>query len=200
MVRARAGPRAGHDQPGRAVRVRARDARAVRARGPADDPLRGPGRRREAEDPASADLPRAARLRREPHRRSGPRRPARPPRRRPRVRRPRRELSGRARRAARRRAAARRHPARGRRGQHGGSVREADGAAGSLPRHPRTGCHARERRRPHRVPGLHADARARRPGGARVRRPRGVPGARLPRGLRARGQVGDADRPRRPRA
>ena len=74
--------------------------------GQADDHLRRPGRRGQAQDPAPDGVLRAAGGRCEPQRRAGPRRPARPARRRARVRRPRRELPAGARRAARRAACA----------------------------------------------------------------------------------------------
>ena len=50
------------------------------------------------------------------------------------------------------------------------------------------------RRHPYRAPGFHADDRVRRPGGARHARARGLPGARLPRGVRLDRQMGDRDR------
>ena len=46
----------------------------------------------------------------------------------------------------------------------------------------------------HRAPGLDADDPVRRPGRARDARARGVPGARLPRGVRHHRQMGDRDR------
>ena len=62
---------------------------------------------------------------------------------RPRVRRAGRELPRGARRAARRAAAADRHPPRGRRGEHGRGLRQADRPAGRLPGHARAGRDAR---------------------------------------------------------
>ena len=53
-------------------------------------------------------------------------------------------------------------------------------------------------RRAHGVPGFDADDPLHRPGRQRLRRPRGVPGNRLPPHVRPDGQVGGADRPRRP--
>ena len=63
-------------------------------------------------------------------------------------------------------------PPRGGRGEHGRGVRQAHRPARRLPRDARAGRHARERRRPYGLPGLHADAAARRPG-ARAARPAG---------------------------
>ena len=60
------------------------------------------------------------------------------------------------------------------------------GRPGHLPGHPRPGRDARERRRPHRLPGLDADAAARRPGAREHARARGLPGARLPPDVRRR--------------
>ena len=57
---------------------------------------------------------------------------------------------------------------------------------------------ARVGRRAHRVPGLDAADPARRPGRLRPGGARGVPGDRLPAHVRADGEVGRADRPRRP--
>ena len=129
--------------------------------GPAHDPLRRPRRRRQAQDPARDDLPRAAGARVDAQRRPGPRRPARAARRRPGLRRARRELPRGARRAARRAAAADRHPPRERRGEHGRGLRQAHRPPGHLHGHARAGGDERVQRRAHRVPGLDADAPAR---------------------------------------
>ena len=96
----------------------------------------------------------------DPQRRPGPRRPARPARHGHRVRRARRELPRGARRAPRRAAAADRHPPRGRRGEHGRGLRQADRPPGRLPGHARARGDARGHRRAHGVPGLDADAAA----------------------------------------
>ena len=68
----------------------------------------------------------------------------------------------------------------------------------ALLRHARARARRTPRRRPHRVPGLDADDPARRPGRARPGGARGVPGDRLPAHVRADGEVGRADRRRRP--
>jgi hypothetical protein len=47
--------------------------------------------------------------------------------------------------------------ARRRGGEHGGSRRQTDRASGNLLRHARTGCHARQCRRPHGVSRFDAD-------------------------------------------
>ena len=65
-----------------------------------------------------------------------------------------------------------------------------DRPAGHLLRHARPGRDASRDRRAHRVPGFHADDPVHRPGGQRLRRPRGVPGGRLPAHVRADGEMG----------
>ena len=72
------------------------------------------------------------------------------------------------------------------------------GRPGHRRRHARPGRDARVGRRAHRVPGLDADDPARRAGRLGSGRARGVPGDRLPADVRADGEVGRADRPRRP--
>ena len=96
---------------GRALGLRTRHAAARGVGRPAHDPLRRSRRRRQAQDPARDDLPRAAGARVDAQRRAGPGRPARAARGRPGLRRARRELPGRPRRAPRRAAAARSSPA-----------------------------------------------------------------------------------------
>ena len=128
-----------------------------RVGGQADDPLRRPGRRRDAEAAAADRAARAAdRAAGEPDRRPDPRRPARAARRRPRLRRARRELPRRSRRAARLADPVRHLPARGRRREHGRGLRQAHRPPGDLPGHARARRDARGRRRPHGVPGLDA--------------------------------------------
>ena len=63
-------------------------------------------------------------------------------------------------------------PARGRRGEHGGRLRQADRPPGDLLRHARARRDPRVGRRAHRVPGLDAADPARRPGRARDQRDR----------------------------
>ena len=64
------------------------------------------------------------------------------------------------------------------------AVGKVTGRPGVVLRHPRAGRHQRLARHPHRAPGFDAADRVRRPGRARDARARGVPGARLPRGVR----------------
>ena len=94
-------------------------------------------------------------------------------------------------------------PPRGGRREHGGGVREADRAArASASSRAGPGATHASGRRPHRLAGLDAADPPRRPGAARVSRPRGVPGARLPRRCSARWRSGWRGRRRRadPRA
>ena len=200
VVRGRGRPGARDRVRDRGHGVRPRAAAAGRVGGAADDPLRRSGRRGQAE--GSSARPSSSRCRCCEDRRPDPRRPARAERRRPRVLRPRRELPARARRALRLADPARHVPPRAGRREHGGGVREADRPAGDLPRHARAGRDAGGGRRPHREAGLDADDPPRRPGAARVSRPRGVAGARLRAGLRRHREGGVGGRQRRadPRA
>ena len=142
-------------------------------------------------------LPRAARC--EPPRRQAPRRPARRPRRRHRSSASRARASSRCSTASTTRRSGSitcRHEA--------GAANMADaygkltGRPGICRRHARPGRDARVGRRAHRVPGLDAADPARRPGRLGPGGARGVPGGRLPAHVRADGEVGRADRPRRP--
>ena len=85
-----------------------------------------------------------------------------------------------------------------RRCHDGGSGRQGNRPARHLLRHARARRHQCLGRHPYRAPGFLADDRVRRPGRAAYARPRGVPGTRLPRGVRHHGQMGG--RNRRPRA
>ena len=122
------------------------------------------------------------------------------PRHRHRVRRARRELSRRARRALRRRQPGqdRDLPLRGRCGQHGRSLRQADRPPRRRLRHPRPRRLPRVHRRAHRDAGQHAAAAVRRPDPVRGDRPRELPGSRLPPHVRPARQMGDPDRRRPP--
>ena len=131
-------------------------------------------------------------------RRQAPRRPARRPRRRPRLLRARRELPRRARRPLRLADPPHHLPPRG------GAANMAE-AYGKLTGRPGIclvtrgpGRDAGVGRRAHGVPGLDAADPARRPGRLRPGGARGVPGGRLPAHVRPAGEVGRADRPRRP--
>ena len=157
VVRARPRSGARDDRGRRADGVRAGAAAAGRVGGAADDPLRRPGRRGQAEAAAGDDLPRAAGARGE-----------------------------RAAAASSSSTSSSLHgadiafgvpgesylavldalhdaplrlivtPPRGRRGEHGRGLRQAHRPAGRLPGHARPGRDARRRRRPHRLPGLDA--------------------------------------------
>ena len=72
------------------------------------------------------------------------------------------------------------------------------GQPGRLPRHARPRRDAGVGRRAHRVPGRDASRPPRRPDPARRRWARGIPGARLPPGVRLVREVGRPDRPGRP--
>ena len=157
----------------------------------AEDPE---GEDREAEPIGSI----ACAQRRHPDRRRNPDRPVGDPRRAPRLLRAGRKLSGRARRLSRQRHRAHRLPARERRRHDGRGGRQGDRPPRHLLRHARAGRHQCLGRHPYRAPGFLADDRVRRPGRSRYARARGVPGARLPRGVRHHRQMGD--RNRRPRA
>ena len=77
-----------------------------------------------------------------------------------------------------------------RRLRHGRGLRQADGPAGHLLRHARPRRHQRGHRPAYRLPGFDADDPVHRPGRARLSRPRGVPGDRLPAHVRPRRQMG----------
>ena len=135
-----------------------------------------------------------------PQRRAGPDRSAAHSRDRHDLRRPRRELPRGTRRAL---CPAQLDPLRhlppgGRRGQHGGSLRQAHRQARHLLRHPRPGRDQCQHRFAYRLPGFDAHDPARRAGRARGHRPRGVPGNRLSPHVRPDGQVGRPDRGRPP--
>ena len=131
-----------------------------------------------------------------------PGRRAQDPRRRHGLRRAGRELSGRARRAARLRDDIKFVICR----QEGGASNMAE-AYGKLTGPPGIcfvtrgpGATNASDRRSHRAPGFDADDPVHRPGRQRLRRARSLPGNRLPPHVRPDGEMGRADRPRRPRA
>src|SRR5437868_6083664 len=108
---------------------------------------------------------------------------------------------GRARRALRRSRPdqAGRLQARERRIEHGRRLREVDGPTRHRAGDTGTGSMQRVHRDSHSLPGLDATAAPRRPGAARIRGSRSVPGDRLPAHVRADGEVGGADRRPAPR-
>ena len=132
--------------------------------------------------------------RRHEDRRRDPRRSARHPWRAPCVLRAGRKLHRRARRHVWRSDRTDGVPPGGRRVDDGGGDRQGDRPARHLLRHPRAGRHQCRGGPACRPTGLDADDPVRRPGRARHARARGVPGARLPRGVRLDRQMGDRDR------